>query len=156
MKCSKCRHENRTGAKFCEECAAPRLFPEREYTFKHALTHEVTYGTLLQDRRKALHARIVGAIERGYPDRLSEHVERLAHHAVRGELWEQAVAYLRRSGVKALARSGSREAAGAFEQALAALAHLPEGRATVEQGIDLRFELRQALQALGEHQRVVD
>jgi tetratricopeptide (TPR) repeat protein len=103
-----------------------------------------------------LHARIVGAIERGYPGRLSEHVERLAHHAVRGELWEQAVAYLRQSGVKALAHSGSREAAGAFEQALVALAHLPEVRATVEQGIDLRFELRQALQALGEHQRVVD
>jgi tetratricopeptide (TPR) repeat protein len=133
-----------------------RLFPDPECTFKHALTHEVTYGTLLQDRRKALHARIVGAIERGYPDRLSEHVERLAHHAMRGELWEQAVAYLRQSGVKALAYSGSREASSAFEQALAALAHLPEGRATVEQGIDLRFELRQALQALGEHQRVVD
>src|SRR4029453_10291788 len=47
-----------------------RLFPDAEYTFKHALTHEVTYGTLLQDRRKALHARIVGAIERLYPDRL--------------------------------------------------------------------------------------
>jgi predicted ATPase len=60
-----------------------RLFPDPEYTFKHALTHEVTYGTLLQDRRKALHARIVGAIEHCYPDRLTEHVERLAHHAVR-------------------------------------------------------------------------
>jgi predicted ATPase/class 3 adenylate cyclase len=133
-----------------------RLFPEPEFTFKHALTHEVTYGTLLQGRRKVLHARIVDAIERCYPDRLSEHVEWLAHHAVRGELWEQAVAYLRQAGVKALARSGSREAAGAFEQAMAALPHLPEGRTTVEQGIDLRFELRQALQALGEHQRVVN
>ncbi len=133
-----------------------RLFPEPEYTFKHALTHEVTYGTLLQGRRKVLHARIVGAIERCYPDRLSEHVEWLAHHAVRGELWQQAVAYLRQAGVKALARSGSREAAAAFEQAMAALPHLAEGRTTVEQGIDLRFELRQALQALGEHQRVVD
>ena len=68
-----------------------RLFPDPEYTFKHALTHEVTYGTLLQERRKALHARIVGAIERFYPDRLTEHVERLAHHAVRGEVWEKAV-----------------------------------------------------------------
>jgi class 3 adenylate cyclase/tetratricopeptide (TPR) repeat protein len=133
-----------------------RLFPEPSYTFKHALTHEVTYGTLLQGRRKVLHARIVGAIERCYPDRLSEHVERLAYQAVRGELWEKSVTYLRQAGAKALARSGSREAATAFEQALAALAHLPKGRATVEQAIDLRFELRQAVQALGEHQRVVD
>src|SRR4029453_216212 len=57
-----------------------RLAPDPEYTFKHALTHEVTSGPLLQERRKTLHARIVGAIERSSPDRLSEHVERLAHH----------------------------------------------------------------------------
>src|SRR5262249_40497140 len=60
-----------------------RLFPDLEYSFKHALTHEVPYGTLLQEQR-ALHARIVGAIERLYRDRLTEHVERLAHHATRG------------------------------------------------------------------------
>jgi tetratricopeptide (TPR) repeat protein len=133
-----------------------QLFPDLEHTFKHALTHDVAYAGLLGERRRALHAAVAATIEHLHADRLVEHVERLAHHAVRGELWEQAVAYLRQAGVKALARSGSREAAAAFEQAMAALPHLPEGRATVEQGIDLRFELRQALQALGEHQRVVD
>ena len=97
-----------------------RLFPDPEYTFKHALTHEVTYGTLLQERRKALHARIVGAIERFYPDRLAEHVEGLAHHAVRGAMWERAVRYLRQAGEKAVARSANREAIALFEQALAA------------------------------------
>jgi class 3 adenylate cyclase len=60
-----------------------RLFPDLEYTFKHAQTHEVAYGSLLQDRRRALHARIVEAIEALYPDRLAEHVDRLAHHAFR-------------------------------------------------------------------------
>ena len=83
-----------------------RLFPDPEYTFKHALTHDVTYGSLLQERRRTLHARIVGAIERFYPDRLSEHVERLAHHAVRGELWEKAVAYLRQAGDQGLGAIG--------------------------------------------------
>ena len=131
-----------------------RLFPDREYTFKHALTHEVTYGTLLQDRRKALHARIVDAIERCYPDRLTEHVERLAHHAVRGEMWEQAVAYLRQAGAKALGRSANREAVSCFEQALTALPHLPETRETLEQAIDLRFDLRTALFPLGEFERI--
>jgi tetratricopeptide (TPR) repeat protein len=131
-----------------------RLFPDPEYTFKHALTHEVTYGTLLQDRRKALHARIAGAIERCYPDRLTEHVERLAHHAVRGEVWEQAVTYLRQSGTKALARSANREAVSCFEQALAALGHLPETRERLEQAIDLRFDLRTALHPLGEFERI--
>src|SRR3954454_25402584 len=81
-----------------------RLFPEPEYTFKHALTHEVAYGSLLLERRRALHAQIVGAIEALDPDRDAEHVERLAHHAYRGERWEQAVTYLRQAGAKAAGR----------------------------------------------------
>ena len=68
---------------------AVSLFPELELTFKHALTYEVAYGGLLQERRRALHARIVEAIETLYPDRLVEHVERLAHHAFRGQLWKR-------------------------------------------------------------------
>jgi class 3 adenylate cyclase/tetratricopeptide (TPR) repeat protein len=131
------------------------LFPDPEYTFKHALTHEVTYGTLLLERRKVLHARIVGAIERSYPDRLSEHVERLAHHAVRGEMWEKAVPYLRQAGVKALARSANREAVSSLEEALTALQHLPETRETLEQAIDLRIDLRNSLLPLGEFERIV-
>jgi predicted ATPase len=67
-----------------------RIFPDVEYTFKHALTHDVTYGGLLQDRRRRLHGQIVETIERRYPDRLGEHVERLAHHAFRAEEWEKA------------------------------------------------------------------
>ena len=97
------------------------LFPDLEYTFKHALTHEVAYGSLLQERRRALHARIVEAIERLYPDRLAEQVERLAHHALRGEDWEKAVTYLQQAGAKALARSAHREAVRCFEEALTAL-----------------------------------
>ena len=122
-----------------------RLFPHREYTFKHALTHEVAYGSLLQERRRVLHARIVEAIEALAGDRLAEQVERLAYHALRGEVWEKAVAYCRQAGDKALARSAYREAVGYFEQALRALSHLPEQRDTLEQAIDLRLALRSAL-----------
>ena len=147
-------HRGLTHLRAAEFLYETRLFPDPEYTFKHALTHEVTYGTLLQDRRKALHARIVGAIERCFPDRLSEHVERLAHHAVRGEAWEQAVTYLQQAGVKALPRSANREAVGCFEQALTALQHRPETRETLEQSIDLRFDLRTALFPLGEFERI--
>ena len=118
------------------------LFPELAYTFKHALTHEVAYGGLLQERRRALHARIVEASERLYADRLTEQAERLAQHAFRGEVWDKAVAYCRQAGTKALARSALREVVACFEQALAALTHLPESRATQEQAIDLRFDLR--------------
>jgi predicted ATPase len=70
-------HRGLTHLQAAEFLYEMRLFPDPEYTFKHALTHEVTYGTLLQERRKTLHARIVSAIERFYPNQLTEHVERL-------------------------------------------------------------------------------
>jgi class 3 adenylate cyclase/predicted ATPase len=133
------------------------LFPDLEYTFKHALTHEVTYGSVLQERRRALHIRIVEAIERLYPDRLSEHVELLAHHALRGELWEQAVQYLRQAGSKAAARSTHIEAASYFEQALKALGHLSETPKTIAQAIDIRIELGPVLiAAKGSYGREVE
>ena len=105
------------------------LFPERVYTFKHALTHEVAYGGLLRERQRLLHSRIVVAIEQRYADRLADQVERLAHHALRGEVWDKALAYCRQAGDKAVARSANREAVTCFEQALVAVEHLPEGRA---------------------------
>ena len=94
------------------------LFPERAYTFKHALTHEVAYGSLLHERRRVLHARIVEALEALAGDRLDDQVERLAHHALRGEVWDKALAYGRQAGDKAQARSAYREAVVCFEQAL--------------------------------------
>jgi hypothetical protein len=99
------------------------LFPERAYTFKHALTHEVAYGSLLLERRRTLHAGIVEALERLAPDRLAEQVERLAHHALRGEVWDKALAYCRQAGEKALARSVHHEAVGYVEQVLSVLPH---------------------------------
>jgi class 3 adenylate cyclase/tetratricopeptide (TPR) repeat protein len=132
------------------------LFPELEYTFKHALTHEVAYGSILLERRRALHAHIVEASERLYADRLTEQVERLAQHAFRGEVWDKAVAYYRQAGTKAFARSAFREVVGCSEQAFAALRHLPESRATQEQAIDLRLDLRGALLELGELRQMLD
>jgi tetratricopeptide (TPR) repeat protein len=132
------------------------LFPELAYTFKHALTHEVAYGSLLHERRRALHARIVEASERLSADRLPEQAERLAQHAFRGEVWDKAVAYGRQAGTKAYAHSALREAVACCEQALAALRHLPESRATQEQAIDLHFDLRNALWSLGEIRQALD
>jgi predicted ATPase len=132
------------------------LFPNIEYSFKHALTHEVTYGVLLRDRRRALHARIVGAIETLQPDRLGEHTERLAHHALRGEVWEKALLYLRQAGLKAAARSALADARHWFEQALGVLETLPENPCTLELGFEIRLELRPVLSQLGEFPRVLE
>jgi predicted ATPase len=87
-----------------------RLFPERDYTFKHALTHEVAYSTLLQERRHALHARIVEVLEAFAPNRVAGPVERLAYHALRGEGWDKALYYCRQAGTRAAAQSAYREA----------------------------------------------
>ena len=133
-----------------------RLFPDLEYTFKHALIHEVAYGSLLQERRRTLHTGIMEALERLYPDRLSEYSERLAYHAFSGEVWDRAVTHLREAGAKALARSANREAAASFEKALVALEHLPDTRQKLEHAIDLRLDLRQALFPLGEITRLLD
>jgi class 3 adenylate cyclase/tetratricopeptide (TPR) repeat protein len=132
-----------------------RLFPEHEYTFKHALTQQVAYESLLQERRRSLHAQIVEALEALAGERVAEQVERLAHHALRGELWEKAVMYCRQAGEKALARSAHREAVGYLEQALSALPHLPERRETLEQAIDLRLALRTALFPSGDLGRIL-
>ena len=131
-----------------------RLFPEVEHTFKHALTHEVTYSGLLQERRRALHAQVVEAIERTSGERREEHTERLAHHALRGELWDKALTYLRQAGARAMARLAPRETVPLLEQALDALRHLPETDITVDQAIETRIALRSALFILNEHGRV--
>lgn len=130
------------------------LYPVVEYTFKHALTHEVAYGTLLHEQRRTLHAHLVEAIERLHADRLAEHVERLAHHAFSGEVWNKAVSYQRQAGSKALERSLLGQAAAYFEQALTALGHLADSDDTREQSIDLHFALRNAYSWHGDHDKV--
>jgi tetratricopeptide (TPR) repeat protein len=139
------------GAEFLYET---HLFPEREYTFKHALTHEVAYSSLLQERRRVLHGQIVAALERLSAERLAEQVDRLAHHAVRGAVWDKALLYCRQAGARAVARSAHHEAVACFEQALTALAQLPEDRNTLEQAIDVRCDLHNALLPLDEHAQI--
>jgi tetratricopeptide (TPR) repeat protein len=133
-----------------------RLFPELEYTFKHALTHEVAYAGVLHERRRALHLRIVAAIEALHGDRLTEHIERLAHHAFHGEDWKKAVGFLREAGAKALARSANREAAASFRRAADALTRLPRDRETTELAIDVRLDLYQALVPIDELRSLLD
>jgi class 3 adenylate cyclase/tetratricopeptide (TPR) repeat protein len=130
-----------------------RLFPDQEYTFKHALTHEVAYGSLLQERRRVLHARILEALEALAPERVAEQVERLAHHALQGEVWDKAMTYCQQAGARAWGRAAFREAVASSEQGLQALAHLPEPGDTRGLALELRLALEFQLTALGEHRR---
>jgi class 3 adenylate cyclase/tetratricopeptide (TPR) repeat protein len=132
------------------------LFPDLAYTFKHALTHDVTYGSLLHERRQDLHARIVDALEKLHRDRLDEQTERLAHHALRSNSPEKAVHYLRMAGLKAAARSALHDSQASLEQALAVLDAMPANQMTLEQAIDIRLELRPALNQLGEVRQALE
>jgi class 3 adenylate cyclase/tetratricopeptide (TPR) repeat protein len=125
------------------------LFPEAEYTFKHALTQEVTYSSLLHDRRRKLHVRLVDTIETLHHDRLGEHIDRLAYHAVRGELKEHALRYLRQAGLKAHERSALPEAIALFEQARGVLRTLPETQLSLEQAFEICLAAQAAQQHLG-------
>jgi predicted ATPase len=131
-----------------------RLSPEIAYTFKHALTQQVAYDSLMPGQRRGLHGHIVEAIEALAADPLADQVEQLAHHALQGEAWGKAFTYCRQAGAKAFARSAYREAVAWFEGALSVLPHLPADRDTREQAIDLRFTLRNVLVPLAEHERV--
>ena len=122
-----------------------QLFPSLAYIFKHALTHNVAYGELVQEKRRTLHANIVAAIETLYADRLADHVDKLAHHARRGETWEKAVTYLHQFGAKSASHSAYREAVAAFENALDALRHLPVSRELTERAIDIHLDASGAL-----------
>ncbi len=126
-----------------------------EYTFKHALTHEVTYESLLGEARRGIHTKIIETIEAQHPDRLAEYVEQLGHHAFRAEAWEKAALYLGRAGDKATDRSAYREACACYEQALAALGRLPRTRHVLTDIIDQRLAMRQALVPLYEPDRLV-
>jgi class 3 adenylate cyclase/tetratricopeptide (TPR) repeat protein len=138
-----------------------RLFPEPAYTFKHALTQEVAYNSLLLERRRVLHARLVEAIEALAPERVAEmtsgrspdQVDRLAYHAVRGEVWDKAVTYCQQAGARAWGRAAFREAMVYGEQALQALTHLPEDGDTMVRAVELRLAMKRPLFALGEYGR---
>jgi tetratricopeptide (TPR) repeat protein len=97
---------------------------------------------------------VVDVLERAPAERVGEVLDRLAHHAYHGELWDKALGYLREAGAHAAARGAHREAVTDFEQALAALGRLPAPLPT--DAIDLRFDLRTSLLPLGEHRKIFE
>jgi len=130
-------------------------FPETEYAFTHAMTREVAYASLLRERRVILHARAARSLGTLAAGRLDEHVERLAEHAERGAIWDKAVEYLQRSGLKAHSLYANADAARFFERALTVLKKLPETPDNLRQAVDLRFQLRNALLPSFETDRIL-
>ncbi len=125
------------------------LFPELKYTFRHALVQEVAYGSLLSDRRRALHATIVRSAEQTEEERTLEWLDQIVQHAVNAELWDKAVDYAREAGRRAIGETALREASGYFQVALSALKNMPSDDASQSLAIDLEFDQRTVLIPLG-------
>jgi class 3 adenylate cyclase/tetratricopeptide (TPR) repeat protein len=128
------------------------IYPKSNYVFKHALTQDVAYNSLLDKKKLEIHEKIAKALEGIYIGRLEELCEVLAFHALRGGDWQRAYKYSRQAGLKAFSHSAYEEAQRYFEDALSALKNLPRERGRIEEEIDLRFSMRSALLPLGRNE----
>ena len=122
--------------------------------FRHALVHEVAYGSLISAKRQMLHARVLRAMESQFRESTFDVVESLAHHAFNAALWDEALTYLCQAGDKAVEFSAYQSAGAFFETALQALTHLPQDRERIRQGIEIRLKLRPIYGAIADFDRL--
>jgi hypothetical protein len=113
--------------------------PDVEYIFKHSLTQEVAYNSVLNERRKPLHERTAQALESLFSDQLDDHLPDLARHYSRSGNTSKAVHYLRIAGEQAARRCAHEEAASLFNSALEMLARVPEGQERIRREVELRL-----------------
>ena len=147
---------NLQGLEFISET---RLFPELEYIFKHALTQEVAYSSLLQKRRKEIHEKIGAAIESLYPDRIEEYYELLAYHYGRSDNLDKAWEYLDLANQKAAKLNAMEDAKTYFEQAMQLLDKLPDTKENRTRRISLivyNFDVFDLLFKLIEYHKILN
>jgi len=132
-----------------------RNAPERELAFTHELTREVAYESILETRRRQLHALIVNTIETQHADRLDQNLDRLAHHTIQGALWEKAITYHLKACNRAILRSANAEAVSLYRNGLKALNYLPKDSFRDRAAIDLRLIVIAAYIPLGELDKMI-
>lgn len=128
--------------------------PQASYSFKHALVQDTAYVTMLKSRRRQLHADIARALVERFPALAEGQPEIVAYHFTEAGLAREATDHWIKAGRLAHAQWANREAASFFERALRVIETLPETRATMEQAIDLRFDLKTSLFPLGQFARI--
>ena len=124
------------------------VVPVRTYTFKHALTREVAYNSLLTHTRQQYHQRIAQVLREHFPTRAETQPELVAQHYTAAGLPAEALPYWHRAGQLALQRSANPEALGHLTTALELLATLPDTPSRAQQELDLRMALAPVLMAL--------
>ncbi|MFQ5788755.1 MAG: tetratricopeptide repeat protein, partial [Thermodesulfobacteriota bacterium] len=125
------------------------IFPDLEYRFKHSLTQEVAYNSLLIKKRKDLHGKIGETIEDLYGDKLEENYELLAYHYGRSERDEKAVDYLTLAGDKSSKIYSTEDAIGNYEEALKRLDKMPDTKTNKEKRVDLFIKQARVMRLMG-------
>jgi DNA-binding SARP family transcriptional activator len=144
--------DDRQGAEVVEELVRRKVLHGvgEQLDFTHDLVRQVAREALPPDAAGSIHRLLVTSIEAVYAGHLEPYYEALAAHSHAGAVWDKAVAYLVEAGKTAVERSAHRAAAGYFEQALAALAQLPESQTTLERAVDVSLALHTSCFAVGE------
>lgn len=119
-----------------------------DYAFKHVLTQEVAYQSLLAEQRRALHRRVGGAIESIYEGNLNDHVASLAHHYSSADDHPKAIEYLGKAGQQAIQRSAHRDAINHIREALRRIPMVPDGTVGPADSAALWSALGISLQAI--------
>ena len=127
------------------------IFPQSVYVFKHSLTRETVYNTLLHKRKVEIHKAIGKTIEKIHADKPEEFYEAVAHHSFLGKDWQRAYKYNREAGLKAHSFSAYEEEQRYFAASIEALKNLPRQKSRILEEIDLRYNMRAALFPLGRH-----
>ena len=126
------------------------IYPETTYIFKHALTRDVVYESILNRTKKSLHEKIGNAVETLYTDRIEEQYELLAHHYALSEHWEKAVHFGRLAAEKAHNLSQFQQAVSIYEQSEGWLLKLPEDKNRQENLVDIQMEICWSYVGLGQ------
>ena len=137
-----------------EACGEPAR--DRSYAFKHALIQEVVYHSIPRRERERLHAEITSLLESLDPSILADHLDDLAYHAARGNLWAKAARYRLRICIRAQEQATSRELVAMLEGVMSSFASMPQEPQILKASIDLRLVTCNALLPLGEHARLIE
>jgi predicted ATPase len=119
-----------------------------EYVFKHALTQEVAYNSLLIERRKQLHEQAGQALESIFSEQLDDHLSQLAHHYSLSDNLDKAIEYLGRAGQQAMQRSAHADAITNLTSAIDLLQKLPDSPARIHRELVLQLTVGSALIAV--------
>jgi tetratricopeptide (TPR) repeat protein/class 3 adenylate cyclase len=130
-----------------------QIIPEVLYRFKHVLTQEVVYASLLEHQRRELHGRVGARIEEIGQDRIEDHLDRLAHHFSRAEEWQKAVVYGMRAAERAAALAQYAEALQTLDRTQRWLIHLPEGSEREDALLEILLRQERLCETLGQRGR---